>query len=576
MEFDELLITTGVDALVRLVKERQKVELEEASKALNISTETIEDWSRILEEEGILRIEYRLTKICLVWIKPTEEDIAEGRNKFETQKTQVIQGVEELKGRIEKETDEIKEFGIEFTKFHEKIDQKLAALEKISNAINAKNGESRHNQEIERIQDEIAGLRNQVGQLTQEVRSNLTQNVGREKAGEETITRITNATEEIKKLQIELSQLRKNNQEQKVRKIDIPDTNEVRKKYEQIKKEFLELKTRTAKNSQDMRDVADSATILKDVADSIIGEEQTAQQVKVELEKQLEKAQSVLDALQTTVNKAKKSTEMIERFQQTTANAKGIFDRLPDQKRMEIEVQKNTETQIRLEEKIHAMDTLLDEIGGGAKTQMNFNDLEQKIEERINQARSDLETLTTALEEDKATYFAFQKIRDKITTSLEAYQKQMDTLENEARDIERKIETESTEAVKQSKEIEAQFKQGDMKEVLDGIQGISEKRKTIEEIIETVEQLDETAENLTKKISLLSKEAKLLEIRTDVTVSKTAQTLNENQAEQKTEEKAIEVKKQIELTESEELEFRRKREELKKLIKKLWEDEEGS
>ena len=31
MEFDELLITTGVDALVRLVKEKQRIELEEAA-----------------------------------------------------------------------------------------------------------------------------------------------------------------------------------------------------------------------------------------------------------------------------------------------------------------------------------------------------------------------------------------------------------------------------------------------------------------------------------------------------------------------------------------------------------------
>jgi hypothetical protein len=71
MEFDELLITTGVDALVRLVKERQRIELEDAAGTLNIPLETIEDWARVLEEEGILSIEYRLTRIYLVWIQPT-------------------------------------------------------------------------------------------------------------------------------------------------------------------------------------------------------------------------------------------------------------------------------------------------------------------------------------------------------------------------------------------------------------------------------------------------------------------------------------------------------------------------
>ena len=76
MEFDELLITTGVDALVRLVKEKEKIELELASKLLNIDTSKIEDWARILEEEGIIRIEYRLTKVYLIWVNPTEEEVA--------------------------------------------------------------------------------------------------------------------------------------------------------------------------------------------------------------------------------------------------------------------------------------------------------------------------------------------------------------------------------------------------------------------------------------------------------------------------------------------------------------------
>ncbi len=92
MEFDELLITTGVDALVRLVKEKQKIELDEASSLLNIPQETIEDWTRVLEEEGILRIEYRLTRVFLVWVKPTEEEVA-------TEKAIVLRGEERHRER---------------------------------------------------------------------------------------------------------------------------------------------------------------------------------------------------------------------------------------------------------------------------------------------------------------------------------------------------------------------------------------------------------------------------------------------------------------------------------------------
>ena len=69
-EFDELLITTGVDALVRLVKEKEKIELAIAAKTLGIPQSTIEDWAHILEEEGIISIDYSLTKIYLSWVVP--------------------------------------------------------------------------------------------------------------------------------------------------------------------------------------------------------------------------------------------------------------------------------------------------------------------------------------------------------------------------------------------------------------------------------------------------------------------------------------------------------------------------
>lgn len=86
MEFDELLVTTGVDSLVRIVKERQRIELEEASLLLGTPAETLEEWARILEEEGILRIDYRLTKLFLVCVKPTEDEIASEVKSFNEEK----------------------------------------------------------------------------------------------------------------------------------------------------------------------------------------------------------------------------------------------------------------------------------------------------------------------------------------------------------------------------------------------------------------------------------------------------------------------------------------------------------
>ena len=56
VEFDELLITTGVDALVRLVRQKQRVELSDAAGILNIPEDTIEEWAGALEEQGTERL----------------------------------------------------------------------------------------------------------------------------------------------------------------------------------------------------------------------------------------------------------------------------------------------------------------------------------------------------------------------------------------------------------------------------------------------------------------------------------------------------------------------------------------
>src|SRR5512136_2487329 len=101
MEFDELLITTGVDALVRLVKRKGKVELEECARLLNIPAATIEEWCRVLEEEGIIEIEYKLTKIYIVWVQPTEAESAAEKESFYKEKKALQKEVEEIKQRLE-------------------------------------------------------------------------------------------------------------------------------------------------------------------------------------------------------------------------------------------------------------------------------------------------------------------------------------------------------------------------------------------------------------------------------------------------------------------------------------------
>jgi predicted transcriptional regulator len=65
---DEGFITTGIDKFMRILFEKKKVELTEVSKELNIPQETVEYWSYVLENQGLVRISYTLTTVYLEWI----------------------------------------------------------------------------------------------------------------------------------------------------------------------------------------------------------------------------------------------------------------------------------------------------------------------------------------------------------------------------------------------------------------------------------------------------------------------------------------------------------------------------
>jgi len=60
-------IKTAVDSLIELLKKKKKITLDEASKELGIPANIINEWATFLEEEKILKIEYRFTTPYLIF-----------------------------------------------------------------------------------------------------------------------------------------------------------------------------------------------------------------------------------------------------------------------------------------------------------------------------------------------------------------------------------------------------------------------------------------------------------------------------------------------------------------------------
>lgn len=67
MTYVDSLISTGVDQLINLVHEKKRVRVEDAALQLGIAQKVVEEWARILEDEGVIKIDYQFTSAYLVW-----------------------------------------------------------------------------------------------------------------------------------------------------------------------------------------------------------------------------------------------------------------------------------------------------------------------------------------------------------------------------------------------------------------------------------------------------------------------------------------------------------------------------
>ena len=128
MARDDIPISTGVDSLVKLVRERGKVELREASVELGISQGVIEEWAKVLEREGVVKIDYQFTKIFLTI--PTSEKSEAQKKAREITEMQVTMAreVESQVKRLERVGRELDEMRDEFIGVSKVFEDKMAAI----------------------------------------------------------------------------------------------------------------------------------------------------------------------------------------------------------------------------------------------------------------------------------------------------------------------------------------------------------------------------------------------------------------------------------------------------------------
>ena len=68
----EEVIETGVDGLIRLVNDKNKISVADAAKELNVPIKTIEQWMDFLVEEEKIGVEYKFTTPYLYKLEKEE------------------------------------------------------------------------------------------------------------------------------------------------------------------------------------------------------------------------------------------------------------------------------------------------------------------------------------------------------------------------------------------------------------------------------------------------------------------------------------------------------------------------
>ncbi len=576
MEFDELLITTGVDALVRLIKEKQRIELEDASSILNIPQETIEDWARVLEEEGILRIEYRLTRIFLVWVRPTEEEIAQEKESFYQEKASIEGEVGGIKGKIGAEAQEIEDLRQSFDKFYSKVYGRMDELEKMLSPVPA--GKTLSDESISKFREDLGGMEGQLAEVRKGIGGIRTEvdslGVGGKAGGsEELVQKAERMNEDLAALQADLEALRKRAASQEgPDDVSMPSVKDIRKKFEGMQKDLSALRSRNAQMRQDMLSLHESSEILKSVAESIMGQEDKIAALRGEVEAVAKEADELMSKSSAVAAQVKQNADLIGRLGDSVDVAKAVLKKFPSQQKVLDDLDKLRAEEEGLGEKVDAMEKLLEAVGGRQVTAKQFAELTRRMEEKSAQMRKDLDSLEATLHDEKSTYLTFQKIKERIVPSIEAYQAQLDAMDKKIQKIRADSAAQMETLKGDAMRLQESLKGGQVQDVLKIAEEIRGKKKSLDDIRASLDDLASVSDNLNKRVTLLSREAKLLEIRTGGAGGGSAPASGGGEGGGGGEPQEKTVRQKLELTETEEMEFRRKREELKKLIQRLWEE----
>lgn len=563
MDFDELLITTGVDALIKLVKERKEIELTEVAELLKIPSPTVREWAQMLEDEGLISVRYKLAKSYLTWIEPSKEEIKREKLSFLEKKTTLSNELSSLRGRLDSEKQSLTDLKTAFKEFYDGLYPKLKELDERTKSLNVAETKSKtmvpvYDDKLKEISAKLDDLDSMLV-FTQSQLNKTKKDVLEHGVTIDEVSSLKAIKDEIAEMNKQFSELEGKAHE------TVKSLPKETMKYGDFNKELSEIRNH----------FADVVSESKKAKEFFKKSEQNLKEFKT-LKKKMDTKGVSFPSLKLELSKMSKTLELMEkRFSELSEKINKSRDVVDTISSSEVDMAKLSQTgkfaerlgkleeeEKKLEEQIRSLEKASKGLSKVGEVVKSFEKIRKEIDNKRNKLSETASEVFKRMDEEGETYQVFQKIKEKAVGSIEEYSSQLSAIKSDLNSVSKETKAISSELKTGIRDAIKSASGSDVETLLNGLEQVKKKKELFDDIHGSIGELEEKLDNVSKRVSLLSKQADLIKLRTG----------KEGVSAEETEKEEEGLKNEVELTKAEEQEFQKKREELMHMIKKLWEE----
>ncbi len=489
MAVEDLLISTGVDNLIRLVHDAGRIELKEAARHLGLSSASVEEWARVLEEEGLIKLDYQLTKIYLVWVGTSPKELARKSEQLADKKAELSRDIENMVGKLEAHGEELDKLEGEFKKISELLDPKFGGLKRRLDAL----------REIEREKDSIFDSH---------------------------VQRMEKAKDEYRKLNETLGtdEARTREMWDRVREIQVG--------IEKIEPELEAL----GPMKRGISDLVNKLSVqAREISDALSAHREQLQNLDL-ISKDLKARRNALG-------------EMEQRVGRIGAEIQELVKTLDT-------VSREAQEQKRAQEALEGMRGKIEEF---QKERARLEQLHEAVNREGKEVLQKAGSVLRVIDELEGRFREVKKLEGTRATPLEDYLQRIGEIKEKTKEDLKEVNSLDSKAMsdiaKAKGELEKQL--SEMKELTRAFEGISEKKRELDDVCSRIEDMQDERRTLFQQLTLISKEIDLINIQAAPAGSP------------KKDLKVDELMTKVETVRRDQAEFDKRRLELRNMIEKM-------